>query len=295
MQINVFVDWLSFTLPGHHESGEDRKAMLDLVMRSVRRNLGHLWPTVTDAQEFEWAGGRAPYLYRVLRKDHGVSILFDRRRPEILIEMTGLGCQTAWARHDLVELMATVNASVTRVDLTADLLTAISPGAFVGEGYSQRFKSVSSMVSESGETWYIGSWKSDRFARVYRYAPPHPRADKLRVEHVFRDNAATVCCQTIAREGFLKTMAMVGATFQWQHPAWAEAHFDTAERLVTARDPKSSRDSVHWVYSQVVPALTRLLVSGRLDWSEFLGTMYNNLIAEGYSPLDGDAMAEDSK
>jgi hypothetical protein len=267
--MHCLIDWLSFTLDGRGVGGEDAASYGESAWNRCSEMLGKHWPTVICGQSFDFARGRAPYLFCLRRKDHGVSIFFDRRRTEILIEMSGVGCQTARLFASLEDLALDVSESVTRIDLTADITCDTAPKDFVAAGYSARFKSSGAQLSESGQTFYIGSWKSNRFARVYRYAAPHPRSTELRVEHVFRDESATSALSFLAENGLTGALAGCGEIFGWKHESWIPASAVPDDRMVANRDPKSDRDTVFWIYRSVVPALARLLAEHRLSWDDF--------------------------
>jgi len=266
---HILLDWLSFTVDGDGCGGETIEAYGKAVWTRLAAVLGRHARTVIADRAFHWSGGRAPYLYSLRRIDNGVVIFFDRRRKEILIEMSGTGCQTARVLGGLEELACDFAESVTRLDATVDLETSTTPAEFVGAGFSKRFKSGGQQFSESGQTFYVGAWKSNRFARVYRYNPPHPRAAFLRVEHVFRDESATAAVRFLDDNGLEGLLAACGQIFQWSHEAWILADLAAADVLESARDPKASRDTVFWVYRSVVPAVARLLLEHRLSWGEF--------------------------
>lgn len=269
MTLHCLIDWLSFTLDGGGVGGDDNASYAEAVFSRIQTLLGKHWATVRAEQAFDFANGRAPYLFCLRRADHGVSIFFDRRRKEVLIEMSGVGCTTARLFYDLTALAVDVAASVTRIDLTADIPGDTTPSAFVGAGFSKRFKSGGRQFSESGETFYVGSWSSNRFARVYRYAPPHPRSGELRVEHVFRDESATAAVNFVYEHGLDGALQACGEIFGWAHESWVTGDAVIDDRMTAARDPKTASNTVFWVYRSVVPAIARALVEQRLSWEEF--------------------------
>jgi len=271
--VYALIDWLSFTVSGSVGEGEDNDACWALAWDAIRKTLGGYADLLVAGQDFTWANGRAPYLFSKSRTDGGVRVFFDRRRKEVLVEMSGTGCALARDDKALEHLALLVSNAVTRVDLTVDILCDVTPSAFVNAGFSKRFKSGGQQFSESGETVYVGSWKSNRFARVYRYNPPHPRSDCLRVEHVFRDESATAALYFLASSNLTGCLAACGQVFGWVHPVWSPDDLGEDTRLTSGRDPKSDRDTVFWLYRSVVPALARLLLEDRVTLEHFLGAV----------------------
>jgi len=277
--MHCLIDWLSFTLPNLVPAGDDLHAYGEDAFLAVQSALAGGWDTVGCHQSFSFANGRAPYLFCLRRADHGVSIFFDRRRSEILVEMSGTGCATARLAYDLTALALRVASTVTRVDLTVDVDTMTKPTDFVDAGFSARFKSGGRQFSVTGETCYVGSWSSNRFARIYRYAEPHPRAGQLRIEHVFRDESATAALAFLSEHGLVGALAACGEIFKWKHEDWIIGDAIPDERMIAARDPKTSRDSVSWVYRAVIPALAMLLLEKRIDWDDVVEHVQSKLLA----------------
>jgi len=289
--VYALIDWLSFTVGGGGVSGEDNDACWADAWAQIRKHLGGHADLLVQGQDFAWANGRAPYLFCKRRTDGGVSIFFDRRRAEVLVEMSGIGCGSAREVGGLETLALAVSFSTTRVDLTVDILTDVSPQDFVNAGFSKRFKSGGRQFSESGETVYVGSWKSNRFARVYRYNAPHPRSQFLRVEHVFRDESATAAIGFMASSNLQGCLSACGQVFGWLHPVWSPDEIFEDDRLTSGRDPKANRDTVFWAYRSVIPALARLLVERRLDWLDFEEKLHAEVIRRQSSEVVQDDIA----
>lgn len=265
------IDWYSFTLhqaKGLYENAEGCRIVADMLLqkytgRLVSQHLGNPYDMYPMAS-------RPPYRYGFQTGDRDFRIFGHPDREEMLFELTGRGCERLAKSSLLNELVNCTKDRVTRIDIAIDFPTITPPTAFVGAGYSKKFKAHSELVSSKGETCYVGSLKSDLFARVYRYNPPHPRADLLRIEHVFRRNRAKVVAGAIASgESQTEIERRAFATFQWKH--------FIVSTLVTVGNPFPTSASVTthvsrqwWLYSQVAPAIAKALADGSLDWDDYV-------------------------
>lgn len=138
-------------------------------------------------------------------------------------EIGGKACAYLHASQRLqaVVLKALEVGNVTRLDIAVDMETDTDPRDFVEQRSNKRQKSVETAVSSTGTTCYIGSRKSDRYARVYRYNDPHPRADLLRCEMVFRGKHADIAARQWLAVGDEELAARAGNIYGWEHPDFA--------------------------------------------------------------------------
>lgn len=123
------------------------------------------------------------------------------------------------------------------------------------------------MRSESGETCYLGSQKSNRYARVYRYHPPHPRAAFLRCEMVCRDQDAKDTANAILHHGLRNTAAALGGVFGWTHSDWTLTP-PTDLELAAYRADRHGGKTEYWLHAQVIPALRKLKREGKIEQLE---------------------------
>lgn len=260
----VSVDWLSFTFEIEKEQSVmafelwgRASAALDAQFPLAAQMLvpGHTWtPRI----------GRAPYNASQQRDDNGVMIFAHQRLTHSLVEVSGIGCDSLGSLKAELALLQEVAPRLTRVDIAVDIFTETRPDEFAAHRTAGRFKSWSEAVSESGHTIYVGSKTSDRYARVYRYNPPHPRAQFLRVEHVLKAEQAKLAAQQIDASGIEQFVAMLGNTFGWQHADWSPAE-NSDESVAAWRPERRQGKTVAWVYAQVFPALRKLLREGVLQ------------------------------
>lgn len=188
--------------------------------------------------------------------------------PHSLLEITGRGCERLSESPQSGQFLAAVSDRLSRIDVACDMLTDVRPGEFVAQRASGRFKAHSSFVSESGETEYIGSRTSNRYARVYRYNPPHERAHLLRCEFVLKAEDARETARAIMRDGLSSVVVALGKSFGWEHPVWQPDDVDAAIIPVWRPERKEGK-TLYWLASTVAPLISRLHREGTIDVSDW--------------------------
>lgn len=229
-------------------------------------------------QPYAPATGRAPYSVCLRRDDNHVSVFYGGKQSHILIEITGGGCESLTRHSQLLPLVELVLPSLSRLDVAVDMPVSTSPTEFLSFGYSERFKSRSSMVSETGETQYVGSRDSERYARVYRYNPPHPRSAWLRCEFVLKHENAKTAAAAVLGSGLIELVTQLGNTFEWKHPAWQPDK--ATDAVLSGWTPERRHGAtVRWLLTSVFPAMAKLVKDGTIEnLDEFLDTNLYRLI-----------------
>lgn len=211
------------------------------------------------------------------RDDNGVTVYGCSGTSTILYEVSGRACHGIRRTQDAREFIAPIGERLSRWDYAVDISTGTSPTEFYNHRSHKNFRTVSLIRSDTGETVYCGSAKSDRFCRVYRYSDPHPRAHLLRVEFVFKrglaKHAAELFCQSEDESHFL---AKLGNTYGWKHRDW-QVDNPTDERIAAPSTTQKEEDTVAWMYRQVAPAMRRLVKVGALDMTDFLQFIYGQV------------------
>lgn len=263
------IDWLSFTL----DRGESivSIAQLDHEARELLRRTSNEHKTyIFNGSGFDRCGGRAPYSFSMARDDQGVRCFGGGPQTGILYELSGRACEGLRSHSSACAFLSPILERITRLDYAVDVQCDTRPALFSNARSHKGFRSLSFIQSDTGETIYVGSPKSDRFCRVYRYNPPHPRHRLLRVEFVFRRglarDAAKSLCLAESHEAFA---AALGNTYGWAHPVW-QPGATTDERLRVPIVTRHSDDTVRWLYKQCAPALARKLKEQAIDLPEFL-------------------------
>jgi len=247
------VDWLSFTMPCLNVGVKMKWRALSLSIQLSELTSGVLMP-----DEERVSIGRYPYQWSM--SCTGMRVFFSETG-DALVEITGQGCEQLHEAGVLRTVVMAYADRITRLDHATDIETDTTPIDFVRE-MRRHPKTSSHIRSESGETMYIGSMKSDRYARVYRYAPPHPRAAWLRCEHVFRKDDAKVAARRWIEQGDGQFAADCGGTFGWEHKDWTP---EGGEKISKWKPEKRNASLCRWLSVQVVPALSKGLLSGEID------------------------------
>lgn len=218
--------------------------------------------------------GRAPYKDSWRLGDSGITLFASPELPHCCIEISGSGCECLIDKELLTGVLQRVTDRVTRIDIASDIETAITPAEFVAETHHERMRAGGSQRSETGETEYVGSQKSDRYARVYRYAEPHPRSHLLRIEHVFRRDYAKVVARRVIDESSEAVVSAAGEAFGWKHPVWNTGEAQSADISIVGEQRKAN-NTIFWMVKTCAPAFRRLVSEGEIkDAEAFLRTYF---------------------
>lgn len=259
------LDWLSFTaeVPVTEEMG---RWFPGDVARYVRKR----WGAEMDMGEVVPERGRFPY--HASTSGNGVKVYWSPGSLDILVEVTGEGCERLEAAGAMKALVKANLDNLTRVDIATDIVTETDPIEFAEQRTNKRHKSHETSVTPTGTTYYVGSRRSDRFARVYRYAKPHPRSDRLRIECVFRGHQAPTLARTWLECGNDETAARVGNQYGWSHSDWEPR---STEKIQAWRPDRKTHKTMHWYHSQIVPALRKLIAAGLLTHEQLAKDVQN--------------------
>jgi len=199
----------------------------------------------------------------------GFSVFFGGQ-DTLLIEISGRGCNAC----DIISHMATVHRGraghfrfirFTRIDIAKDYETNESPFDAVSKlGINARIKSRNVNNSKTGQTFYVGSRRSDRFLRVYRYWPPHPRSDYLRFEYQYNKGIADKIASQLLDDGHSPD-SIYNASMRKTFDNAPDYHTPSAD--VSRNHERSKSSTLNWIYTQVAPALATLLDEGEIDWA----------------------------
>lgn len=256
------LDWLSFTLEVDPEDALlPRWGGATELAKYIKGRLGL---TVGGTEPI---AERGRYPYRMSVSGDGLRVFWTPGTFEILVEISGEGCEALEPTGALEALVREHLGNLTRVDLATDIVTETDPIEFAEMRTNKRHKSHETAVSPTGTTVYIGSRRSDRYTRVYRYAKPHPRSDRLRIECVFRGHQAIALATTWLEEGNEETAARAGNTYGWCHPDWTPK---SQNKIEAWRPDRKTHNRSHWYHSQVVPALKRMIREGLLTKEQLI-------------------------
>lgn len=266
----VKVDWISFTLDLGLATTKARNALhmpeeIMNVLDFVHPMMGE-WLHISD--ENAACPSRAPYSLAWRWTTRGMTIFCHPNLQHVLFEISGRGCDLLFVEQTLNPLLERIMNNLTRLDIAVDILTETRPSAFVALRDEGRFKTHSEFTSASGDTCYIGSMSSGRYARVYRYNAPHERSRLLRVETVTRNVNARLCAQSVLDLGLQRTANSLGQVFGWAHADWQPQGNNVAV-MKAYRPERHIGKTEFWLAKQVVPSLLRLHRDGTLDVMEW--------------------------
>lgn len=255
------IDWLSFTLELpvvlHRDYMTPDKALTMLADHS---------PELFESKEsFDLSNHellyRRPYGRAIRFHGLGLTIAFGKQK-NCLYEFSGVGCKWLMSQGLMSGLMLDIADRATRIDFAADLKGDNPPADIVARVGNKRIKTTGHVASGTGETHYLGSRKSERYARVYRYHEPHPRAGVTRVEAVLRGPLAVAACKRVAGRG---QAAAVQAAIGYYDIEGMEQMSDDQEIITAPSKQRTSQGTVTWLIRQAAPAFRRLVDEGVID------------------------------
>lgn len=259
------VDYLSYTYIAN-EADTRPPHLLDVFIWQTL-------PAEINRSLIEIISVKRPGMDRAYKAGEGTYI-FANRRGLVLIEHTGQGCDLLEENGVLLETIKRVHGRITRLDLAVDLHTDVTPAEFVSKRGETKVTARGTQISKSGATEYIGSRKSDRTCKVYRYFGRHPRAHLLRIEYTYRKEQANVAAHFLLTEGLEKTVQRSGAAYAWEHPVYTAS---VDEPIPAWRPERRNGKTVAWIYSQCIPAITRLINEGVLTLDEIIDEINEGL------------------
>lgn len=263
------IDYISITLPGEHSFSPVENVRIKSVLDTLDDLGGRALTNAIISMDFHEYPAFRGYKYCLRSELTYAMIFWGGSYEHTLLEFPGTACSFLSITDDLDALMIIGIKHATRIDIAVDSIDFGSPKAFVGYGYSGRIKTRETIVSPTGETEYLGSTKSDKFARVYQYYEPHPRAGITRVEISLKHELAKATCFKYSREGL--ELACIGASssFGLKSPDWNTEKL-TTDRVRTQRNETVGASTLRWLITSVAPTIVRLHNEGVLDVDEFI-------------------------
>lgn len=273
------VDWISFTV----EIGIDENRRSDQLPAAILKAMDALHPGLgfwlVDPYVYTPSPGRKPYSVSWWFEDRHLRIFAHPNLSHALIEISGQGCALLEDERLINDVLSAVLNRLTRLDIASDMLTETRPTDFVQQRNVGRFKSSGFITSPSGETCYVGSKTSDRYARVYRYNPPHERSHLLRVEVQLKKMNARLAAQTLLDTSVETTARMLGQVFEWQHKDW-QPETNRMEIMHTWRPERHTGKTDYWIEAQVVPALSKHYAGRPGDLMQWFGRLWQRTFDE---------------
>lgn len=258
------VDWVSFVVPVSIENVENKYDVSSVVWDSIRAFLGQLWTEIDELTEggWSWRKGRSPYNVS-FHCPRGITVFGNLSLDHALVEISGAGCRVLSEAGLMLPLLKKAQGTSTRVDVATDIETGVRPTDFVDAGVSKKFRSRGVMVSETGETVYVGSKKSSRYCRVYRYEKPHPRHRYMRIEYVYRKEESRRAISRILHSDVDTFAGGSAKLFDWGHGLMSEKKENID--MTAYRPERRSGKTLRWIIAQVAPAFKKLVREGVIE------------------------------
>lgn len=274
MALEPIIDYFSFSIPvpllfRQYQTHINEGYPFDAERRIKR--LVNFMTSTPDAVESKSSGR----FNRMLHSEKLGWTYFDGAKADVsLFQISGTGCNYLRSEGRLDNVLSDWHDRVTRIDIAVDIETSCSVEGFARARSNQRFDNGGHERSASGETWYVGGYDSDRFSRVYRYNPPHPRSSFLRIEYVHRSKQAKHVLKSVLELGVFEVAVRLGNTFGWLHEDYDLP--STMEKQRSAPTLKTFSNTQRWFLKTVIPAAEKMARRGEL---QFLIDIENRLRA----------------
>jgi len=275
------IDYLSFTLPINAGGvGHSDELYTEIQWQFEQRGLFGLQGLLSVDKPTR-NGKRKIYGTGLRWEANNVNLWWggeDGIANHVLCEISGVGCQLLRDEGAMLPTVQGVADRATRLDIAIDIEDSPpTPREFVTLKAQNRFPITQQNDTQTGLTQYAGSRESERYARVYVYLPPHPRAGVLRVEHVMRSKYAKQAVLYLLANGMPSIVSTLGNTFGWEHPRWKPAIVTEGKLRVTRAD-KSDAGTLRWAIKAVAPALAKMHRNGLIDLDVFVERYVRPLI-----------------
>lgn len=261
--MRVHIDWLTFTMPMIY-FGSANQTYADAIENGFFDMFGE--QLRADAFGGNWEKNersRAPYSDAWKLRSGEITLFASPSLTHCCVEISGKGCETLIDKGVLDKVLQSCHSRCTRIDIACDIETDVMPSEFVEKLSHERMRSSGKVVSDTGETCYVGSQKSERYARVYRYFEPHPRSKLLRIEHVFRKDYAKKVAQSVGENDLVSIAKSAGEAFGWSHTIWQTEGANDVD-LSVVRAESTGGGTVAWLVKSAAPAFRKLVANGTI-------------------------------
>lgn len=262
------IDYVGFTapcrMPFEPEDLDNQKNAL-MVLEDF---LGLNWVPITKGHIWEVYKAKGFYHTRIFDADTKVSVSFGNVNSHIHVEFGGQALDHIRAIGFYEEFLEKVATRTSRVDFAVDFEDQCTVKEFIVNRQEGRFKAGGHIFSEDGETAYVGSWKAERFARVYRYNDPHPRSKILRAEVVLRATYAKQAMAIVLSQGETQAALAAHEPFGWKHQIWQPTEAVSSE-IVSKRHDKEGASTIRWLNGDVAACIVRLHGEDLIDAYEW--------------------------
>jgi len=257
------IDWL--TLVGRRTI-QDADYSVFAAYKTATENMLDRQSTFTSIFGFppEWqiVKPRAPYSFARRSDDCTRTLYVHPMAAHYTLEVSGTWCKTI-TPEQWFATFAAWDGCISRLDIAVDMECEVSPIDFAKAVTPTAIKTRSEFTSSTGQTVYLGSRSSERYCRVYRYNPPHPRAKLLRAEFQLKGEFSNQAARAIVDGEAVNGLAAgLGGQFGFAHPVWK---VDSEPVKLKVGSHAQSGHSVQWLTTVIAPMLRRMNKEGKLD------------------------------
>lgn len=270
------LDWFSFTFHVGLQGAGDNEYRLRHVLDCLGWATAERFADVNTGILWEWREGHGFYSSRVVHPVSLMSISWHENNPWALCELSGRAVDRVLQSISHSDLARAANGRATRLDFAVDIETDFKPEEFCDERGKSAITSGGEYHTETGSTCYVGSRKSDRMARVYRYAPPHPRSHLLRIESEQKGSAAKVACDALITKDLTEVCLATHLPFAWQHPVWSPSLANVSKLPARYYDHEGA-GTLKWLNDTVAPALKKAHENGLIELKKWLSDHFPNI------------------
>lgn len=257
------IDWISICLPYKSIVSTNFNTEKLEIPDGIRDEFPQLTDWLHSYPDWTSSGGNRIFNRSIRSKLGGFSIFWNDNKPFSLIEITGTGCANLREIKKVGAFAYNHFEYLTRLDVCSDFKTNIRPSEFAAARDGKRFNSYADIKSTTGETYYVGSRNSERFCRVYRYNPPHPRHNLLRVEFQLKGEQAKQFAAGIRGNRMEELYKMLLSTFTFNHPLLE--NYTSQGKIRSSPRASAGGKTERWLFSQVLPAIKKLVDAGETE------------------------------
>lgn len=258
--MRVSIDWLSITLPIRSLFQLDNNGEDMIIPEAYHDDFPEICDYILSFPDRKQGKGNRIFNRSMHSPMGGYTVFWNPSQPFSLIEITSKGMQNLREIRLSGKMAVHYSEFLTRIDFAVDFETDIRPKTFAETRDQKRFTSYGDIKSETGETYYVGSRSSDRFVRVYRYNPPHPRSHLLRAEFQLKKDNAKVAAASLRNHSVREICESLLYTFGFSHEI-IQSSYSNKKMLAAPRD-YGNGSTVRWLFKQVLPAITKLVSDG---------------------------------
>lgn len=260
----VSIDFLSCTMPYIAASDDASNWQAQAIIAASHPDVPAWVHRALTSRHFLAAKGRKGHAGSIYEPETGAAMFLGGSNSVSVFEAGGRACKVASELSGYRNMASESAKTCTRIDVAIDFDLPPADIASYVTGWSKRIKAHSWVNSPSGQTLYLGSPTSERFARIYRYAEPHPRARFLRVEIVSRRKHAKAVCEAVHAQGLGAAAAALLAGLGLQGSDF-HAFENTSVPVTPVENNRSAAKRVLWMLKQVTPALVDMHKRGEMD------------------------------